>query len=251
MSTSPLGRYGSTKKTPVHFARIPLDRRREMALPLCERIEPCRIETGAERLWWHAVTARPGRVAHAVRKIREAGLQAYAPMRTHWRESRRGDWRIRKQLQTPLLGSYVFVGISDDQSLDPLYETDLLGRNRMEVVGIVTNNGKPAPMRCGSIAKLAREEAAGWFDDDLRPALEAGSAEAVQPPAFAEGDNVDIRGGPLSSFQGIVVASGDGPAIKIEAMIFGQATPVLTPIEWLYNRTRPPVDKRGNIRPSR
>lgn len=251
MSTSTLGRYGSAKKTPVHFARVPLNRRREIALPICDRIEPCRIATGDDRLWWHAVTARPGRVAHAVRKIREAGLQAYAPMRTHWRESRRGDWRIRKQMQTPLLGSYVFVGVAEGQSLDPLYETDLLGRNRMEVAGIVTNNGRPAPMRCGSIAKLAREEATGWYDDDLRPALEAGATDVVALPAFAEGDSVDILGGPFSSFRGVVTASGDGPAVRIEALIFGQATPVLTPIEWLYNRTRPPVEKNGSIRPSR
>jgi len=251
MSTPHLGRYGAAKATPVHFSRVPLAKRREIALPLCERIEPCRIETGEKRLWWHAVSARPGRVAHAVRKIRAAGLQAYAPMRTHWRESSRGDLRIRRQIQTPLLGSYVFVGITDGQSLNPLYETDLLGRNRMEVAGIVTNNGKPAPMRCGSIAKMAREEATGWYDDDRRDALVAGEAEIVPLPAFAEGDSVDILGGPFASFKGVASEDGDGPLVKIEALIFGRATPVLTPIEWLRNATRPPVEKGGGIRPNR
>lgn len=238
MPAKPHVRRFDAKATPQHFARVPLQRQREIPLASDDRIAPPIVETGAARLRWYALTARQHRVPAVVQKLRTAGFEAYAPMRVFWRREHRGDWRIRRQLQAPILGQYVFVGLYVGQTLDPVYETDPLGRNVMEVTGILTNHGRPAPMRCEVLAALAAEERAGWFDEDRRPALEAAGLLKALPP-FCEGDNVEILDGPFASFPGLVETDCSGETARVSVQVFGRPTLMVMPVEWLKNTSRP------------
>lgn len=242
-----------------------------------------RPETGVA---WFCLVTVPQQEYACCDGLSEAGVASYVPTETRWVDRRKGKEMLRVQVQAPLFRSYVFVRIASDRDWEPVYTTKLvrrvddvssyidrlseedrryvemlqradarndIRRSPLHILGVVGAAGKPMSIPLRDLGSLADEERAGWFNEDMRPALlkaertaklkatQAADAlkEALKPkPEVMAGEEIRIVKGYLAGQ--VAVAENDNArnTVRVMSATLGR---VVIPLEDLENLTRPKV----------
>lgn len=244
--------------TPVHFAKLPTKLPEEIMLSDDKRIVAPTIEAAPSpdprRVSYHDVEGRQWfilsiagqqeRRCHA--GLNDLGYGAYLPAETLWVQHSRTQPRIKREVQRPIFPRYCFLGMSDDASWWPLRERDAWGRNKLGILGVVSNQGRPSPVPVVLLEKLAGKERAGWFDERKRAVLEKGEAELRRPKVEA-GEQVRISAGAFATCEGRADEDAAGDKVRIWARVFGQETLMVLPIDDVVNLTRNTANGAGRL----
>lgn len=189
-------------------------------------------------LSWYACTTAPQAELRAAQSLRreaetlaDRGLEPlvpYAPCSNRWQQRHRGALRLPdRQVQTPLLRSYLFVGVRggiEAGHLGVMSERDHERQNRHGLIAVLGQvlERRPVPLDDEAVAflsKLAGEERTD-------PDMPAGSHNAATG-GIGAGDRVKVTAGPLQGFSGPVLAID---AVKgrmlVELSLFGRMSPI-------------------------
>lgn len=251
MGASQFGRYAGAKATPEHFARVPLKVAADE--PLTDKLTPPQIVEAPRRRgrarsagWpprdfagraWFVVTTAPQSERACCLALRQMGYGAYVPMETFWVPFRSGDTPRKREVQRPFFVRYVFVGLRVDEPWWPLHERDATGKNRVGISGVLTSQGRPAPVSVRWLASLAHREREGWFDERKRVILEGREAEMNRPKVEA-GERVRILSGALINHEAVAETTAVDAKFKIALPMFGQVVVTEVSIDDVENLTR-------------
>ncbi|KTS09717.1 hypothetical protein SB2_11720 [Methylobacterium radiotolerans] len=241
-----------------------------------------RPETGVQ---WFCLVTVPQQEFACCDGLSEAGVASYVPTETRWVDRRKGKETLRVQVQTPIFRSYVFVRIASHRDWEPVYTTKLakradivadfdrlsdedrryvemlqaadlrndIRRSPLHILGVVGAGHEPMPIPLKDLTSLADEERAGWFNEDMRPALlkaeriaklkaaQAAEAlkEALKPkPEIMTGEEVRIVKGHLAGEVAVALNDNVKGMVRIMSQKLGRVVIPLTDVE---NMTRPKV----------
>lgn len=142
---------------------------------------------------WYAIYTRSRFEKRIFRVLKEKGVEAYLPLIKSWR-----IWSDRrKQIEVPLLNSYLFVFLDTND-----YETHMKVLNTTGVVRFVSFEGKAVAIPENQIMTLKRLSKEGVDMECL---------EASPPP----GTIVTIEMGPLKGLTGEIVYTGNNKKVII------------------------------------
>lgn len=240
-------------------------------------------ETGVA---WFCLVTVPQQEYACCDGLSEAGVASYVPTETRWVDRRKGKEMLRVQVQTPIFRSYVFVRIASARDWEPVYTTKLvkrvddvssyigrlsdedrryvemlqvadarndIRRSPLHILGVVGAGGSPMPIPLRDIGSLAEEERAGWFNEDMRPALlkaeriaklkaaQAAEAlkEALKPkPDVMAGEEVRIVKGHWAGQIAVAENDNDRGSVRLMTEKLGR---VVIPLSDVENLTRPKV----------
>ncbi len=249
------------------------------------------ISVEAYALWYCLVTM-PQREYACCECLSDRGVACFAPTETKWVERRKGSEKQRHQIQVPIFRSYVFARIARPQDWEPIYTTrpahrveyedgylaglsgkerhyaemlqsadrrNDMRRNPYHILGVVGVGGRPMPISAKDLGPLADEERAGWFNEDMRPALlkaerlaklkasqaEDALREAMKPkPDFLAGEKVRIVSGLLAGEEAVAENDNTRGVVRLVSQKIGR---IVIPVSDLENLTRPKVNA-GDIR---
>jgi transcriptional antiterminator NusG len=165
-------------------------------------------------LSWYACTTMPQAELRAARSLRreadrlaEWGLQPlvpYAPCSTRWRQRHRGALKLPDlEVQTPLLRSYLFVGVLggiEDGHLGVMSERDAQQQNKHGLLAVLgqVQERKPVALDEAAVAFLSKLAGEERTDPDM--------PVNGQKPPFQAGQAVRLSNGPLQGFGATVEA---------------------------------------------
>lgn len=133
---------------------------------------------------WHAVYTRSRAEKKVVEKLVQMGFTCYLPMIKTIRE-----WSDRKKkVEMPLISSYVFVLLAENEQLNVL--------NTTGVVSFVRDKGKPAQIPEQQI-------------NIMRSAVDGNMSIEVVDKNIEPGQRVKVVQGPLSGYQGELIKSSN------------------------------------------
>ena len=176
--------------------------------------EPTRPPS-AEELWartWFAVHVWPGQERLARDGLKDAGFSTFLPVRTFWNASR---FRVRRQLERPLLTAYLFVGV-DLGGVRRLANDDWSRIANIDgVIAALGDASGPLRVPIENLVQLAGELVAGDYDETRS--------------TFDAGQTVSIEAGPFQGFSGVVIAdvsseAAPDDAIALMVRIMGRET---------------------------
>ncbi|TNC14891.1 hypothetical protein FF100_04750 [Methylobacterium terricola] len=251
------GRAIKAQATPVHYGRLPTKVKIVEDKPLAEedRMEAPEITPGAPRKLpkgalgtpaitrdaegrrWYALTVMAQTERKCCLGLRKLGYAAYSPAETIWVPYSRQQQKAKREVQRPFFVRYVFIGMHDDDPWWPLRERDAFGRNKLGIVGIVSNQGKPMLMRVDELAKIANHEREGWYDERKRPLLEQGEKELSRPKVEA-GEMVRIIDGAFATYEGRADEDSTAEKARVWINVFGRETLMVMPIADVENLSR-------------
>jgi transcription antitermination factor NusG len=162
-------------------------------------------------LQWLAVRVAPRREPQVADRLREAGVEVFAPVRRRWVRVRRrvglaaalrgdnhtGRWR---QVEQPLFVGYVLAGLSDGQSQGLLHVDDALGP--------IVMDGEALPLPARDVLSVLDRALSGEFDEDVRP------RRRVNP--YAAGDRVLVTIAGLDQEATVVRAQGGSVVVMVD-----------------------------------
>ena len=133
-------------------------------------------------------------------QLSERRIEAFLPTLPKW-----SRWKDRKKrIDWPLFPGYCFVHIDPSQSLAV--------RKCIGVVGLVTFEGRPAPIPAGEI-------------DSIRTLV--GSNLRYDPcPLIHEGMKVEVRYGPLKGVVGQLIRKGSHARLVLSVELIGRGVSV-------------------------
>jgi transcriptional antiterminator RfaH len=156
-------------------------------------------------LHWYVVQTHPNSEAKAEAHLRRQGFQTYLPRcRKQRRHARRSE-----DVLAPLFPRYLFVAIDTARQRWRAIQTTL------GVTRLVAFGDTPAPMHDGVVEQIRGREA--------EDGLIAISADA----AFAPGEAVLVKSGPLQSCMGLFDSITDNQRVAILLDILGRKTRVV------------------------
>lgn len=180
--------------------------------------EPTRPPS-VEELWhrvWYAVFTAPGREWAAREELVAAGYAVFLPVATYWNASR---FRVKRQLERPLMGRYEFVGVRgqvNDDTWSAILNTD-------GVTAMLGARGGNRPVRVPTenLVELAGTLIAGQFDETR--------------DTFGADQAVTITAGPFAGFTGRITAAvpayaAPDDAIGLVLRIMGRDTVTHIPL---------------------
>jgi transcription antitermination factor NusG len=241
-----------------------------------------RPETGVQ---WFCLVTVPQQEYACCDGLSEAGVASYVPTETRWVDRRKGKEVMRVQVQSPIFRSYVFVRIASDRDWEPVYTTKLakkaeivadfarlsdedrryvemlqaadlrndIRRSPLHILGVVGAGGEPMPIPLRDLTSLSDEERAGWFNEDMRPALlkaeriaklkaaQAAEAlkEALKPkPEVMSGEKIRIVKGHLAGEHAVALNDNVKGMVRIMSEKLGR---IVIPLSDVENLTRPKV----------
>jgi transcription antitermination factor NusG len=149
---------------------------------------------------WFAVWTRSRHEAAVLNQLSERRIEAFLPTLPKW-----SRWKDRKKrIDWPLFPGYCFVHIDPSQSLAV--------RKCIGVVGLVTFEGRPAPIPAGEI-------------DSIRTLV--GSNLRYDPcPLIHEGMKVEVRYGPLKGVVGQLIRKGSHARLVLSVELIGRGVSV-------------------------
>jgi transcription termination/antitermination protein NusG len=190
------------------------------------------VPAALDGLRWYVCTTFPQaerRAAESLRreagKLADRGLEPfvpYAPCSTEWRDRQRGSLKLpRLEVQTPLLRSYLFVGIKggiDDGHLGVLSERDVERQNKHGLIAVLGRAWERQPV---ALDDADVKTLADWADEER-------ATDAPPPPrGFQAGETVVVRDGPLNGFRGTVEAiDAVRGRMLVQMALLGSLTPV-------------------------
>lgn len=127
---------------------------------------------------WYAIHTKPRQETLARTSLQREGIETFYPKLKRKRTIR----RVRKWVVGPLFPSYIFAKFDVVQS-------GRLVKYANGVIKIVSFGGKPATVEDAIISAIADHA-----EDNVI---------TVGPPAFKQGDRVEIQDGPLRGLQGV------------------------------------------------
>ena len=215
------------RATPQHNAILPT----EVPIPVHLRNYVPAIE--ADFLRWYVCTTAPQNERRAGESLRRetdrlkargrAPFVTYAPCSTTWQKRKRGSLDLpRRELQTPIVRSYLFIGISHGITGDHLgimSERNSERHNKHGLSSVLGSaNGIPIALgeaAIGFLGRLAEEE------------RQAGKHRLIGEARHEVGDDVAITGGAFASFTGTIMGVDDAAGrILAEVELFGRMTPI-------------------------
>lgn len=148
---------------------------------------------------WFAIEVAPRRERAAGWSLHEHGFDAYCPMETVWRRTKRSKFKADQ----PIFPRYIFVYVPLNRSL---YEV----ANIEHVTGIVGIGGVARPIREQAwVEEMRGQETLGAFDKTISKKL-----------TFRPGQPVRVIGGPFSGFLADVLSAKDGDA-RVRVLLKG------------------------------
>jgi transcriptional antiterminator RfaH len=153
---------------------------------------------------WYAVYTTPRAEKKVYDRLRARGIVAYLPLQRKLRQ-----WSDRKKwVEVPLLPSYLFVSIPEQQQLQVLKEHG--------VVKFISQEGRPAQVREADIL---------WLQRLLKTGVEIElTSENLQP-----GDVVEVQNGSLAGFQGELVEYKGEKRVVLRLEHLGQSMLITIP----------------------
>lgn len=270
MSAKPFGQRFSARMTPAHFVTLPTKIKAEFPLSAEDRIVPPPVEANGDLSWYVAAVA-PAQERKALRSVTEAGYVGYVPMDTLWLTSERFKRKVKREIQRPMLRGYLFLGIDErritedgeivtedavpavppQQTWDGLEERDIWGQNVHGIVAVMKNQGKRSRLMgkaLTALARLAAEEAEGWYDESRKAGLEAAANPEKARPLFEIGEACRVSSGAFATFPGIVESvDEDRGRLRLAVDIFGRPTPVELEFGEVENTERPKEISRRSL----
>lgn len=222
------GRFRA-RATPEHRALLPT----RIPLPAWKRNV---VPSSLDGLSWYACTTAPQAELRAARSLRreaerlaEWGLEPivpYAPCGNRWQQRRRGALRLPDlEVQTPILRSYLFVGVRggiEDAHLGVMSERDPQQQNKHGLLSVLgaAHERKPVPLNDAAVAFLARLAGQERTDADAM-------AAECNRSAFQAGQTVRIANGPLQGFPAVVEAlDAMRSRMLVEVSMFGRLSQI-------------------------
>lgn len=164
-----------------------------------------------DELTWLAVRVVPRREPQVADRLRQAGVEVFAPVRRRWVRVRRrvglaarlrgdgakGRWR---QVEAPLFVGYVLAGLADHQPHGLLHVDDALGP--------VVMGGEALPLRSSVVLSVLDRTLAGEFDEDHRPRRKSNP--------YAAGDRVLVSIAGLDQQATVIRAQGGSVVVMVD-----------------------------------
>lgn len=145
----------------------------------------------------------------------EIGIETFLPLYKKLR-----IWKDRRKwVEVPLINSYLFVKISNDKEYMEVVRTD-------GVVSFVRFEGKAAPVRDEQLQAI-------------RLLLASESELEVTSQKFDEGDEIEVKAGPLQGLHGTLVTFKNKNKVRVEIEHTGQS--ILVDIDKKY------LDKKNRL----
>lgn len=185
---------------------------------------------------WYVLSVIPQSQARVCQRARELGIETYTPMsRTPPQVRKFGRKRVTEAEVRPLMPGYVFVSLPRLDApfglFDPRHGSEAL---RGSLGFISREQGPeahrwPMPLSELVIVDMRMRELAGEFDltgktDDGKGFV----AKWVKIGAW-----VQLVDGPFSTHNGIIEEVLSAMLIRIDVTIFGRATPMTVPLDWV------------------
>lgn len=177
-----------------------------------------KVELAVSDYHWYALRVPPQKEFVAREILKRKGLSTFLPVERVWR--RRNKYTKVKDLrQLPLMPRHVFTGF-------PKHATSWFDVFKLPVItGVVGVNGEPKQMDKAGMTRIMR-----LYENALdAPKVQKHMATHQE---FAEGDPVQIMGGPFDGMVVPVVAL-IGAHAKVLISLFGGEKPVDIPIAHL------------------
>ncbi len=187
------------------------------------------LPPSVEEIWarsWFALFVYPGQEWEVRRDLEELGFSVFLPVQTYWNSSR---FRVKRQLERPLLLRYVLVGIGSGPR-GYITDEDWARMKSVEGVQAVLGDrgGRPVRMPVENVVQLAGEVASGQYDD-TKNTYEAGQSLVITKGMFS---GCEARTeGPVPR-----EAAPDDP-IRIIVRMFGRDTVTKIPLADLRSKT--------------
>ena len=163
---------------------------------------------------WYVVYTKSRQEKIVERWLKEAGIECYLPLQKVLRQ-----WKDRKKwVEKPLISSYVFVRLANDKEYMTVLQT-------MGVVCFVTFEGKVAKVpdnQIETIKLLLANEA------DLE----------VTSENFEEGDEIEVKAGPLKGLEGSLINVKNNKKVKVRIDHIGQSILVDIDMKYLHKKNR-------------
>jgi transcription antitermination factor NusG len=160
-------------------------------------------DTGAE-VRWYACYTRARHEKRVDRLLSERGFDTYLPLMP-----RVSQWKDRKKVvEWPVFPSYVF-GRFSPADMPRVLSTP-------GVAALVRSNGRPAPIADDELDNVRR----------LVQVLSTGAGAPEQRPFIAEGEWVEVMGGPFRGLRGVVVQRRNRRRVLIGIKAIGQGLEV-------------------------
>lgn len=153
---------------------------------------------------WYACYTRARHEKLVDRLLGERGFETFLPLMP-----RVSEWKDRKKVvEWPLFPSYVFGRFSQADMTRVL--------STPGVAALVRSNGRPAPIADDELRNVRR----------LVQVLSTGAGEPEHRPYIAEGEWVEVTGGPFQGLRGVVVQQRNRRRVLIGIKAIGQGLEV-------------------------
>jgi transcription antitermination factor NusG len=153
---------------------------------------------------WYACYTRARHEKLVDRLLGERGFETFLPLMP-----RVSEWKDRKKVvEWPLFPSYVFGRFSQADMTRVL--------STPGVAALVRSNGRPAPIADDELRNVRR----------LVQVLSTGAVEPQHRPYIAEGEWVEVTGGPFQGLRGVVVQQRNRRRVLIGIKAIGQGLEV-------------------------
>ncbi|MGA0595417.1 transcription termination/antitermination protein NusG [Enterovirga sp. CN4-39] len=143
------------------------------------------LPPAVEAIWsrsWFALFVYPGQEWEIRRELQKLGFDVFLPVQTYWNSSR---FRVKRQLERPLLLRYVLVGIGSGPR-GYISDDDWARLKSVESVHAILGDrgGRPVRMPIENLVQLAGEVASGQYDE-TKNTYEAGQALVITKGMFS------------------------------------------------------------------
>lgn len=163
---------------------------------------------------WYVIYTKSRQEKIVEKWLIEKGVECYLPVQKKLRQ-----WKDRRKwVETPLINSYVFVRIANDKEYMTVLDTE-------GVVTFITFEGKAAKVpdrQIEAIKLLLANEA------DLE----------VTSQTFEEGDEIEVKAGPLKGLQGSLINVKNKRKVKVRIDHIGQSILVDIDMKYLQKKNR-------------
>jgi transcription antitermination factor NusG len=168
----------------------------------------------AEEKAWYAVYTTPRAEKKVCDRLQARGIVVYLPLQRKLRQ-----WSDRKKwVEVPLLPSYLFVNVADQQQIAVLKEQG--------VIKFVCQDGRPAQVREADI-------------DWLRRLLKTGVEIELTSETLQPGDIVEVQNGFLAGFRGELVEYKGEKRVVLQLHYVGQSMLITIPSTQLQKVHQP------------
>lgn len=182
--------------------------------------EPTRPPS-VEDLWtrsWFALFVHPGCEQCVRRDLAEAGYSTFLPVHTYWNSSR---FRVKRQLERPLLVRYLFAGVPGRHDVLPDADWNAWGQIEGITCILGDKGGRPIPVPIENVVQLAGEVEAGFYDDTGNT-YDAGETLMISKGVFASF--------PSTTADAVARDAAPDDPIRVIVRLFGRETIMQIPL---------------------